>query len=269
MHEEWRPPRSRRVEQARVARRAQKQDRYGQVVELHQQRVKAADIASRVGIGERTVHRWKSFGSFPETRWRRRRPGLFDPYECSVLQWWQDGNRNGSRLYRELTSRGDIGSSNAMYNYLATLRASQSRSSRCMHPTHPLKDLVIQQSVRLPRCRRPLSRVPAFSHPKTWARRYQSSLLPTEDVRASLSLPAIRRMVCWNCPHRGGKSLRQTITTVLVMASQPVSPCLDYDVSNAGFSRQHRPQDLSPFRWTGSQIRSVVSGLPTPRSAAS
>jgi hypothetical protein len=61
--------------------------------------------------------------------------------------------------------------------------------------------------------------------------------------------------------------LRQTISTVLVMASQPVSPFLDYDVSNTGFSRQHRTQDLSPFRWTGSQIRSVVSGLPTSSRA--
>jgi len=158
--EEWRPPRSRSVEQARVARRAQKQDRYVQVVELHQQGDKAADIASRVGIGERTVHRWKSFGSFPEARRRRRRPSLIDPYEHYVLMWWQAGNRNGSQLYRELTSRGYKGSSKAMYNYLTTLRAPQSRSSKSppskqrerksvLSPPAPLENLSAQRATWL------------------------------------------------------------------------------------------------------------------------
>src|SRR5713226_383294 len=60
-----RPPRSRSVELAREGRRAQKLDRYTQVVELHHQGLKAAEIASRIGIGERTVHRWLRNGSFP------------------------------------------------------------------------------------------------------------------------------------------------------------------------------------------------------------
>jgi transposase len=96
--EERRPPRSRSVEVAREGRRAQKLDRYTQVVELHHQGLRAVDIASRVGIGERTVHRWLRNGSFPEARQRRRRPSLIDPYERYVLKWWQEGNRNGSLM---------------------------------------------------------------------------------------------------------------------------------------------------------------------------
>jgi transposase len=53
-----------------------------------------------------------------------------DPYERYVRAWWQEGNRNGSQLYRELVSRGYKGSSKAMYNYLATLRTPQVRSSK-------------------------------------------------------------------------------------------------------------------------------------------
>lgn len=49
--QEERRPRSGSEEQARLARRAQKLDRYEQVVELQKQGVRAADIASRVGIG--------------------------------------------------------------------------------------------------------------------------------------------------------------------------------------------------------------------------
>jgi transposase len=120
--EERRLPRSRSVQLAQEGRRAQKLDRYTQVVELHQQGLRAADIASRVGIGERTVHRWLAHGSFPEARRRRRRPSLMDPYERYVLRWWQEENRKGAQLYKELTAQGYKGSPKAMYQYLATLR---------------------------------------------------------------------------------------------------------------------------------------------------
>ncbi len=130
-----RPARSRGVELARAGRRAQKLDRYTQVVELHQQGLIVPDIALRVGIGVRTVYRWLAHGSFPEARRRRRRPSLMDPYERSVLTWWQAGNQNGSQLYRDLVARGYQGSPRAMYHYLATLRSPQGEAS----PSTPLK----------------------------------------------------------------------------------------------------------------------------------
>jgi len=132
--EEKRHPRSRSVEQACLARRAQKQDRYEQVVELYQQGVKPAEIASRIGIGERTVWRWLAHGSFPEARRRRRRPSLIDPFERYVLSRWQDGCHNGSQIYRELTAKGYKGSPRTMYSYLATLRAPRSNSSKSLLP---------------------------------------------------------------------------------------------------------------------------------------
>ena len=136
LEEEKRPARSRGEEQARLARRAQKLDRYEQVLELRDQGLTAADIGSRIGISGRTVQRWLAHGSFPEARRRRRRPSLIDPYERYVLKWWQGGNRNGSQLYRELISRGYKGSSKAMYNSLATLRTPQSDSSKST-PSRP------------------------------------------------------------------------------------------------------------------------------------
>jgi transposase len=136
LEQERRPVRSRSVELAREGRRAQKLDRYEQVIELHQQGVKAADIASRMRIGERTVHRWLAHGSFPEARQRRRRPSLIDPYARYVISRWQEGNRNGLQLYRELTAQGYKGSPKAMYNYLATLRTPQSDSPKSL-PSNP------------------------------------------------------------------------------------------------------------------------------------
>jgi len=128
LEEEKRPARSRHEEQVRLARRAQKLDRYEQVLELRDQGLTTAEIGSRIGISGRTVQRWLAHGSFPEPRRRRRRPSLIDPYERYVLQWWQAGNRNGLQLYRELTAQGFKGSAKAMYRYLARLRTPQ-RSS--------------------------------------------------------------------------------------------------------------------------------------------
>jgi transposase len=136
LEEENRPVRSRREEEARLARRAQKLDRYQQVLELHDQGLTAAEIGSRIGMSGRTVQRWLAHGSFPEARRRRRRPSLIDPYERYVLQWWQQGNRNGLQLYRTLTAQGYKGSSKAMYRYLQRLRAPQ-RASVGSPPSNP------------------------------------------------------------------------------------------------------------------------------------
>lgn len=128
LEEEKRPARSRHEEQARLARRAQKLDRYEQVLELHDQGLTAADIGSRIGISGRTVQRWLAHGSFPEARQRRRRPSLIDPYERYVRKWWQEGNRNGLQLYRELRAQGYRGSFKAVYRYLERLRTPQRHS---------------------------------------------------------------------------------------------------------------------------------------------
>ena len=106
LESELRPARSRREEQARLARRAQKLDRDAQVLELHAQGLTAADISSRIGLSRRTVQRWLAHGSWTFARRRRRRPSLIDPYERYVSEWWQAGNRNGLQLYRELRAQG-------------------------------------------------------------------------------------------------------------------------------------------------------------------
>jgi transposase len=122
---EPRPARSRREEQARLARRAQKLDRYQQVLELREQGLTTAAIGSQIGISGRTVQRWLAHSSFPEARRRRRRPSFIDPYERYVLQWWHEGNRHGLQLYRDLRAQGYTGSSKAIYRYLERLRTPQ------------------------------------------------------------------------------------------------------------------------------------------------
>jgi transposase len=145
LESEQRPARSRHEEQVRLARRAQKLDRYEQVLELRDQGLTAASIGSRIGLSGRTVRRWLAHGSFPEARRRRRRPSLIDPYECYVRQWWQAGNRNGLQLYRALTAQGYKGSSKAMYRYLERLRTPQ-RHSVGVTPSKPYRRKNVQVS---------------------------------------------------------------------------------------------------------------------------
>lgn len=118
----WSPRRSRGVAQTQRARRAERVDRYEQFITLQQHGLKTAEIAHRVGMGERTVRDWLSRDGYPEPKHRRRRPSLIDPYQAYVQQQWREGLMTGPRLYQELKARGYQGSERAMYRYLETLR---------------------------------------------------------------------------------------------------------------------------------------------------
>src|SRR5579864_3032098 len=77
--EQWRPKEPAHVQKARLARRAGRYARYQQVVELQDQGMKPKEIARRMRMGERTVHRWLASDAFPEARKRRKRESPFDP----------------------------------------------------------------------------------------------------------------------------------------------------------------------------------------------
>jgi len=194
LEEEKRPARTRREEEAHLARRAQKLDRYEQVLELHDQGLTVTDIGSRIGISGRTVQRWLHNGSFPEAQRRRRRPSLIDPYERYVLQWWQAGNRNGLQLYRELTAQGYRGSSKAMYRYLERLRTPQRHS--------------LGSSLPKPHRRKSVSALPAplenFSAQRaTWSNgplegHVNRLKLIKRSMYGRAKLPLLRQRVLWS-----------------------------------------------------------------------
>ncbi len=121
--------RSRREEQARLARAAEREQRYEQVLTLHRQGLRTSDIAMQVGMGYRTVREWLAHGSYPEPKQRRHRPSLVDRYEREVLKRREQGDHNGASLYRHLRALGYRGSQKALYRYLARLRFASSQAA--------------------------------------------------------------------------------------------------------------------------------------------
>ena len=78
----WKPAPDACTERERLSRRAERYDRYTQVMALRVQGFGNAEIARRVGLTTRTLQHWQKKGSFPEAARRRKRPSRFDPYAC-------------------------------------------------------------------------------------------------------------------------------------------------------------------------------------------
>ena len=87
--EEWRPAQEESVKQTIATRRAERQERYQQVLALCEQGLTSQEIALRLGMKARTVREWLHKGVAPDTRPRRKYRSEFDPYAPYVLKrWW-------------------------------------------------------------------------------------------------------------------------------------------------------------------------------------
>jgi len=127
--EEWRPPEPAYVEKVRLARRAGRYVRYQQVVELSRQGMGTKEIAGHLGISDRTVRDWLKQGTFPEVQKRRKRQSSFATFAPYVLKRWQEGERNGLVLWREIKAQGYAGTDRSVYRYLKTLKQAEVRAS--------------------------------------------------------------------------------------------------------------------------------------------
>jgi len=158
--EERRPAQTRAIQQAQFARQAERMARYEQIITLRKQGMMHADIATQMGMAERTVRHWLTRGSIPYSRPRQARAHLIDPYKIYLLERWNQGCHNGLQLERELRAKGYKGSQRGVYRYLATLEPSAfpkvSRGSASTNtqaasslPSNPLLTLSAQQATWL------------------------------------------------------------------------------------------------------------------------
>jgi len=102
--EEWRPAKGPQVTRAIAIHRVERDARYQQAECLRKPCLSTKEIAGRLGIHERTVRHWFRRGVAPDSRPRRKRQSDFDPYAAYVLKRWRDGERNGARLWQEITA---------------------------------------------------------------------------------------------------------------------------------------------------------------------
>src|SRR5271167_1352346 len=107
------------------AHQRERYERYQQVVALREQGMKIKEIASRVGLGRRTVQGWLSAGAYVETNYHHPHRSRFDAYETYVMQRWDEGCHNIQQLWREINAQGYPHSDRALRAHLETLRGKE------------------------------------------------------------------------------------------------------------------------------------------------
>lgn len=91
-----------RAVQRQAARRAQRLDRYEQVIALHADGASTSEIHRRVGLSRATVIRWLAVGGFPERRPVLSRTSTVTPHAVFLSARWRAGCHNATRLWRAL-----------------------------------------------------------------------------------------------------------------------------------------------------------------------
>jgi len=117
------------VKEVRLTRRAGREARYEQVITGHRQGLTIKEIAVQLGLSQRTVQKWLAAGTFPEAKKRRKKPSSFDEFAPYVLKRWQEGERNGLALWREIVNLGYTGSERTVYRHIETLKQASVQAS--------------------------------------------------------------------------------------------------------------------------------------------
>jgi transposase len=131
---------------AHLAHHAERSDRYQQLVELRQEGLTTKEIARRLDMAERTVRNWLKRGiPYGNLESRRKEGNRIDPYIAYVAERWNQGERNGLTLFRELQTQGYKGSPRTVYRFLEILREyPASLQGRAEH-AQTLSETALQQ----------------------------------------------------------------------------------------------------------------------------
>ena len=140
---------------AHLAHHAERSDRYQQLLELRKEGLTSKEIARRLGMAERTIRRWIKRGiPYEKAELRCKRRNRFDPYLSYITERWNQGERNGQCLFRELQAQGYKGGAGTLYHFLMSLRgysaSPQGRVERALAvPEAPHQQFSAQKAVWL------------------------------------------------------------------------------------------------------------------------
>jgi transposase len=102
--------------------RSNRSARYEAVRTLHQQAFSQREIARRLKMSRRTVHRFLVAETFPERSRAPYRGSILDPYKPYILERWKSGCWNGTQLSHEVRMRGYTGSDSLFRRFISQLR---------------------------------------------------------------------------------------------------------------------------------------------------
>ena len=106
------------------ARRTRRQDRYEQMLALHEQGWSKSAIARELGMHRDTIARYLTAEQFPERTTRAYQPKALTPFVPYLQRRWAEGERNGFRLHRELQDLGYRGGATMVYQALRPWRTA-------------------------------------------------------------------------------------------------------------------------------------------------
>ena len=111
-------------------RRERRQARFAAVIEAQQQGHSLRTIAAQLGLARNTVRKYIRLEAAPDPAPRRPRPGKVALFEAYLRERWNAGEQDSGVLFRELCTRGYMGSASTLRLYLSHWRSGPPRTGR-------------------------------------------------------------------------------------------------------------------------------------------
>ena len=117
----------RKIEEAARKRHERLVEQWRDIRRLYLAGADLRHICKRLGISARTVYRYKDLEEPPPRRAYKRKASVLDPYVPYLVARWNEGCRNGKRLFREIRERGYQNSEEICARFTAQLRRAEAR----------------------------------------------------------------------------------------------------------------------------------------------
>ena len=114
-----------RKEEAARKRHERLVEQWGDIRRLHLAGANARSIARKLGVGVRTVYRYRNLTESPPSQGYTTRASVLDPHVSYLLGRWEEGCRDGKRLLREIRERGYANSERTFIRFTAELRRAE------------------------------------------------------------------------------------------------------------------------------------------------
>jgi transposase len=111
-----------RKEVQRQARRDRREQRYEEVLKLHEQGISQVAIATLLGLHRDTVRCYLAAPAFPELI-RSKRKSKLDPFKAYLHQRWATGQQNITHLIADIRKQGYRGSATLVHDSLRSKRS--------------------------------------------------------------------------------------------------------------------------------------------------